>query len=515
MSIATELQNLNDNIKTAYAKVTSLGGTAPANKNMVNMPAAMETIREYDIHTRVWGNGQPYAPMTFERATPTARTINEPFVPADITVIDSKALAYAYDDWSGGTGERRGVNLNSIVTIESCGMIHFAGGGTDAYPGMGISRGAVKDIGFANLETVQSSGLMHAFAYQQVENISFPKLTTVKSQSFDHAFYNSSASNVAASFPELTTLGAGNYSTFLYAFSSPNGSGAGLTSVDFSALETLERNKNVFQYAFSDNTALASVDFTSLTSVSGAKAFDHAFYRCSSLTNTSCFSALEEILATSETSGGEFMGCFQNSGLQTVSFPELTTITSTWDGAFNSAFRDCTSLTTASFPKLTSAPRYCFNTAFRSDTSLTSFSAPLLSSAGSSSFSYAFYNCTSLTTVSLPALTTLTSTGAFSSTFYGCTSLVDISFPALTTFPNDSNASFDYAFQGCTSLSSVSFPAVTSSSFGGWQSHFKNMLRGCSGVTVHFPAAVQSTIESWSDVRNGFGGTNTTVLFDL
>lgn len=515
MSIATELQNLNDNIKTAYAKVTSLGGTAPANKNMVNMPAAMETIREYDIHTKISGNGQSYAPMTFERATPTARTINEPFVPADVTVIDSKALAYAYDDWSGGTGERRGVNLNSIVTIESCGMIHFAGGGTDAYPGMGISRGAVKDIGFANLETVQSGGLMHAFAYQQVENISFPKLTTVKSQSFDHAFYNSSASNVAASFPELTTLGAGNYSTFLYAFSSPNGSGAGLTSVDFSALETLERNKNAFQYAFSDNTALASADFTSLSSVSGAKAFDHAFYRCSSLTNTSCFSALEEILATSETSGGEFMGCFQNSGLQTVSFPELTTITSTWDGAFNSAFRDCTSLTTASFPKLTSAPNYCFNTSFRSDTSLTSFSAPLVQSAGSAAFSYTFYGCTALTSIDLTALATITGTNAFSYAFYGCTSLTSVSFPSLTTLFNHSNSGFSYAFSNCTSLTSVSFPALTTSSFGSYNSHFSNMLRGCTGVTVHFPAAVQSTIESWSDVRNGFGGTNTTVLFDL
>ena len=511
MSIATELQNLNDNIKTAYTKITSLGGAAPANKNMVNLPAAIETVRQYDIHTQVRGS----SPARFERATPTARTINEPFVPSDVTVIESKALAYAYDDWSHNTGERRGVNLNSIVEIKMCGMIHFAGGGTDAYPGMGVSRGAVKDIGFANLETVQSSGLMHAFAYQQVENISFPKLTTVKSQSFDHAFYNSSASNVAASFPELATLGAGNYSTFLYAFSSPNGSGAGVTSVDFSALETLERNKNAFQYAFSDNTALASVDFTSLSSVSGAKAFDHAFYRCSSLTNTSCFSALEEILPTSETSGGEFMSCFQNSGLQTVSFPELTTITSTWDGAFNSAFRGCTSLTTASFPKLTSAPNYCFSNAFYNDAALVSFSAPLVSSVGSSAFNYAFYNCTSLTSVDLTALATITGTSAFSNAFYGCTALTSVSFPALTTLYNHSNAGFSYAFYNCTSLTSVSFPALTTSSFGSYSNHFSNMLRGCSGVTVHFPAAIQSTIESWSDVRNGFGGTNTTVLFDL
>jgi len=41
------------------------------------------------------------------------------------------------------------------------------------------------------------------------------------------------------------------------------------------------------------------------------------------------------------------------------------------------------------------------------------------------------------------------------------------------------------------------------------------MLSGCSNVTVHFPSNLQSVIGSWYDVQNGFGGTNTTVLFDL
>ena len=41
------------------------------------------------------------------------------------------------------------------------------------------------------------------------------------------------------------------------------------------------------------------------------------------------------------------------------------------------------------------------------------------------------------------------------------------------------------------------------------------MLQGVSGCTVHFPSNLQSVIGSWSDVTNGFGGTNTTVLFDL
>jgi hypothetical protein len=41
------------------------------------------------------------------------------------------------------------------------------------------------------------------------------------------------------------------------------------------------------------------------------------------------------------------------------------------------------------------------------------------------------------------------------------------------------------------------------------------MLQGVTGCTVHFPSNLQSVIGSWSDVTARFGGTNTTVLFDL
>lgn len=44
MSIATELQNLNDNILDAYTAVQSKGGTVPANKNMENLDDAITTI---------------------------------------------------------------------------------------------------------------------------------------------------------------------------------------------------------------------------------------------------------------------------------------------------------------------------------------------------------------------------------------------------------------------------------------------------------------------------------------
>jgi hypothetical protein len=143
-----------------------------------------------------------------------------------------------------------------------------------------------------------------------------------------------------------------------------------------------------------------------------------------------------------------------------------------------------------------------------------SFSLPSgATTVGARTLSSAFYGCTSLTSVDLSSLTTVSGSNALNGAFRSCTSLASVSFPALTTVSGTS--ALYYAFSGCTSLTSVSFPALTTSSFGSRTNQFSNMLQGVTGCTVHFPAAIRSTIGSWSDVTNGFGGTNTTVLFDL
>lgn len=116
-------------------------------------------------------------------------------------------------------------------------------------------------------------------------------------------------------------------------------------------------------------------------------------------------------------------------------------------------------------------------------------------------------------TFSLPASATDIGSHALGSAFYFCSSLASVDLSSLTTVSGGS--AFSNAFRKCTSLTSLSFPALTASSFGANTNQFNNMLQGCSNVTVHFPASIQSTIGSWSSVTNGFGGTNTTVLFDL
>ena len=44
MSIATELQNYNDGLLATYAKINDKGGTVPANKNLDNLPTAIDSI---------------------------------------------------------------------------------------------------------------------------------------------------------------------------------------------------------------------------------------------------------------------------------------------------------------------------------------------------------------------------------------------------------------------------------------------------------------------------------------
>lgn len=124
-----------------------------------------------------------------------------------------------------------------------------------------------------------------------------------------------------------------------------------------------------------------------------------------------------------------------------------------------------------------------------------------------------FFDCTGITSVDLSLLTTVSGTSACSNMFRNCTGITSVNFSSLSTISGSSACSS--MFNGCTSLTTLSFYALTPSSFGSQTNQFNSMLQDVTGCTVHFPMAIQSTIGSWTSVTNGFGGTNTTVLFDI
>lgn len=221
---------------------------------------------------------------------------------------------------------------------------------------------------------------------------------------------------------------------------------------------------------------LTSVTFPTSAWTAGRYAFQRAFYGCTNLTSAS-----------------------------------LAKLTSTGDYAFDNAFRN-TKITNIDLSSLTTAGYYAFNNAFNGCTLATSADiGSLVNAPNAYSFSLAFNNCSSLSTINFNSLSSVTGTYSFNCAFYG-TGLVSVSFPNLRTVTG--NQCFGDAFGECSALTSLSFPALTSSSFGSYTNQFSRMLYRCSNVTVHFPAIAQAKIETLSSYPN-FGGTNTTVLFDL
>lgn len=191
-----------------------------------------------------------------------------------------------------------------------------------------------------------------------------------------------------------------------------------------------------------------------------------------------------------------------------VIFTNLTSINGTH--ACYAAFRE-TRVSSFSAPMLTiiSGAQAC-QTMFQSSW-ITTASMPELKTISGNSACQNMFSMSRVSSVNLSKLETVSTNGLWSA-FYNCDFLSSMTFDALKNI--DAVYVFYNAFSN-SGIQSISFPALKSTSFGSHTNQFNNMLTGVTGCTVHFPSNLQSVIGLWSDVQNGFGGTNTTVLFDL
>ena len=103
--------------------------------------------------------------------------------------------------------------------------------------------------------------------------------------------------------------------------------------------------------------------------------------------------------------------------------------------------------------------------------------------------------------------------GALCQAFKDCTNLTNARFDSLE-FLSGSFA-MKQAFENCTNLTKLIFPSLQLSAFGINTNQFDDMLKGVTGCVVHFPSELESIIGNWESVLNGFGGTDTIILFDL
>lgn len=124
-----------------------------------------------------------------------------------------------------------------------------------------------------------------------------------------------------------------------------------------------------------------------------------------------------------------------------------------------------------------------------------------------------FYGCENLEEADVGGIEEISGENSCGYMYYKCKKISSVSFDNLKTCSG--LRCLSNAFMSCSSLTSLSFPALKSNSFGTEITQFTSMLSNVTGCTVHFPSNLQAVIGEWGAVQNGFGGNNTTVLFDL
>lgn len=266
-------------------------------------------------------------------------------------------------------------------------------------------------------------------------------------------------------------------------------------NVKFPDLISIE---GLLDYSFDGNPYIESLECPKLSIISGS--MSEAFRACGNLKSIN-FNSLKFVCAPMYYTFGE-------TKISSVSLPELIEINNPNGAGMRSTFEGCSLITSLSAPKLKyirSRSDYVFG-----GCGLTSVNLPELEEiSGMRAATGAFYG-NQIVSVSLPKLKTISGDRAVGYMFSANPDLESVDISAVETITG--NYTCEYMFNGNTSLQVLSFNSLRSVEK---QTAFSNMLSGCSNVTVHFPSNLQSVIGEWSDVLNGFGGTNTTVLFDL
>lgn len=344
MSIASEITRINNNIAATYTALSAKGATLPATENSANLASTVATV------------------------------------PSGGSVDPSRLLF----EVNNGVASKPSVtfNANSFAGITSVGTYVLS----SAYSRKSQSASNPDGIvSFPDLVSIGERGMPSAFEYNNITSVSFPLLTTV-----------------------------GIYALF-----------------------------NAFQYCQS----LTSVSFPSVNTV-GQSSFYQAFYKCYNLTGNISFPSL-----TTVTGKSAFEYCFASTTITSVSFPELVTIDG--EGAFKD-FCANSRVASASFPKLKTIASYrsCYNM-FYGDIYLSSVDLSALESIAAGGAPNMFSGCTSLTTISFPSLTTVAS-NSFGASFFGnCTNLTEIHFPA--AIQSDIEATTGYSTKWGASNATIYF----------------------------------------------------------
>ena len=326
----------------------------------------------------------------------------------------------------------------------------------------------------SGVTTIPDQSLMNSFSESGLSGIlNFSQITNIGNQGFMRGCaYCSNLTGV-----NLSSLSTLSREGLRYTFANCNN----LTgNIDLSRLQTIDPAS--LRYTFA-NTAITSIDLSSVNSISSAVETSEPGYYEGSMECT-------------------FMGC---SNLSSFNLSSLSTIG--YMGMCD-CFSGCSSLTSANLSSVTYVDE--------------------------EGLSGTFGGCSALTSVDMSNLTAIGSYG-LKNAFSGCSNLTSVNLSSLEEISDPADCGLEYAFCECTSLSSLSFPSFVWKDWyyyieqewddesedwieyiSGYVPLMTNMLYGVTGCTVHFKSSLQSTdFVNLPEVLNGFGGTNTTILFDL
>ena len=266
--------------------------------------------------------------------------------------------------------------------------------------------------------------------------------------------------------------------------------------IDGTLTEVTSNATSIRDYAFYRWKTLSSVYFPQMTNITGKYAFQGTF-NSMDITQDS-FPMATEI--------GERV--FYSSQIKSANFSRVTTIG-------NSAFENCTNLTTVDFPEATSIDR----NAFSSCSKLVSINLPKVTVLGEN----AFQRCSNLETISLPELTRVTTVN-YGGQFSSCSKLKTINLPKLQNMvlaffsycqaltevylPQVSGQISKSAFLNCNALETVILPKCTQISSNVFYSCYslKKLVLGTEATTNY----VMSNTNCFSNCYHILGTVNAT-----
>lgn len=472
MSISSEILRIQGNVSDAYTAANAKGATMPVSQNSDNLASTIATIPT---------GSTPVIDTLNVTPTTSAQQITAPQGTDGYSPVNVSAVTSSIDANIVAGNIKKDVQILGVTGSYE---------GTTPTGTKQITSNGIHDVaGYANADVqVPTTAPDYYMEFTKDANnvlqsgssvMNFSGITDIGAYVLAYAYYYNTTVTGSVDLSGVTQFN-NNYSC-----QSAFQNASGITSVDLSNLTTVSGGY-ACQYMFQNCTGITSVDLSNLTTITGTSACGSMFSGCTKITGIIDLSKLTQVVGAM---GAQWMfyGCSKITG---VNLSGLTVINNAAQSGMSSMFQYCTSLTSVDLSNLESVTGGIGNF-----------------------FASIFQGCTALTAIALPKLTTCTNAQGLQSLCSGCTSLTSVDLSLLSDIK--SGNVLRWAFQGCTSLTTLSFPALASTSFGSSTTQFDNMLSGVTGCTVHFPSNLSSVIGNWASVTAGFGGTNTTILYDL